>query len=84
MHSEICPVCQGKGKIDGQACHGCNGRGWVEVQDSTYPPFIPCTPPAPVYPWPTYPPNHDPYYPNWTCKEQTNFPQWTFTYHFEL
>lgn len=45
MHSEICPVCQGKGLIpavdvgdpmddhDRKPCHGCNGKGWVEIND---------------------------------------------------
>jgi hypothetical protein len=45
MHAEICPICLGKGKIqqaDDEAyctainivvCHGCWGRGWVEVSD---------------------------------------------------
>ena len=48
-HSEKCPVCNGTGKIvrwDGwgmgdaasvkarmQHCHGCGGRGWVQVED---------------------------------------------------
>jgi DnaJ-class molecular chaperone len=34
-HSEICPVCMGKGKIkDGVEevpCHGCSGKGWIVV-----------------------------------------------------
>lgn len=44
-HAERCPVCGGDGKIgDGQpmtsagqqmcVCHGCNGRGWVTVDDT--------------------------------------------------
>ena len=50
-HAERCPICYGKGKVEkeeskrnymGQIpefvnCHGCGGRGWVEVSD----PFIP-------------------------------------------
>ena len=40
-HAEKCPICEGKGKIprlDGwncheDACHGCGGKGWVEVAD---------------------------------------------------
>jgi len=48
-HPEICPVCNGTGVYappnDGQTtnvpmaqtCHGCGGRGWVEVGDS-FPP----------------------------------------------
>ena len=41
-HSEICPVCSGKGKLDDikitsgfKTCHGCWGSGWVEVQDQS-------------------------------------------------
>lgn len=30
-HSEICPVCKGKGKVKDKNCHGCFGRGWVTV-----------------------------------------------------
>jgi hypothetical protein len=42
MHAEICPICNGEGRIkrtkdqtaEGyQRCHGCDGKGWVEVQD---------------------------------------------------
>lgn len=45
-HAEICPVCCGRGRSDfkeeksgttihkSQPCHGCNGRGWVEVSDT--------------------------------------------------
>jgi DnaJ-class molecular chaperone len=43
-HAEICPVCQGKGKILENfpsdtairevVCHGCNGRGWVVVDNN--------------------------------------------------
>jgi len=42
MHAEICPICKGKGEeYDStlaaqqaspyKPCHGCNGKGWVEV-----------------------------------------------------
>lgn len=34
MHSEICPVCNGTGKYCNKKCHGCDGKGWVEVSDS--------------------------------------------------
>jgi len=27
----ICPVCDKTGKVDGRQCHGCKGKGWVEV-----------------------------------------------------
>lgn len=37
-HAEKCPVCNGKGEIiknnmtgETTVCHGCNGKGWVEV-----------------------------------------------------
>ena len=39
MHSEKCPVCQGEGQIpfgitsESKECHGCKGKGWVEVRD---------------------------------------------------
>ena len=49
-HAQTCPICNGKGRIpdpgyDPQltgtrhkvTCHGCHGRGWIEVAD-TYPP----------------------------------------------
>jgi len=48
-HSEICPVCRGSGKYKETwnygtttgasyetVCHGCNGKGWVVVDDQTY------------------------------------------------
>ena len=40
-----CPVCDGKGVVNGIAdtgamptteCHGCFGKGWVEVGGSSY------------------------------------------------
>ncbi len=67
-HAELCPVCGGKGllhKVDGTAtvttqCHGCGGRGWVEVGtcEPIMPPIQPCpiVPPNPLFPcWPYYP-----------------------------
>lgn len=43
MRAQVCPVCNGRGKIgnngfsatvvDEKTCHGCNGKGWVEVQE---------------------------------------------------
>lgn len=46
-HSEICPVCNGAGKIrqyldyvcttncySETTCHGCLGKGWVTVEDN--------------------------------------------------
>lgn len=41
-HAEICPVCGGRGRVTinvnltaplEQLCHGCGGKGWIEVQD---------------------------------------------------
>jgi len=38
----VCPICNGTGKVKptisynddkGQICHGCSGKGWVEVSD---------------------------------------------------
>jgi len=39
----ICPVCGGRGRVlppvlyndenEGKICHGCSGRGWVEVSE---------------------------------------------------
>ncbi len=53
-HAQICIICNGKGKIQEPEkkyrtkCHGCDGKGWVEVCD-TYPPLLP------VYPQPISP-----------------------------
>ena len=48
-HAEKCPICHGRGKLTYQLyygesftsggmidhmCHGCNGKGWVEVNDN--------------------------------------------------
>lgn len=57
-HAEICPVCHGIGRTEfveggsgttvrkSQPCHGCDGKGWVEVGDDTpcpygFPPWFP-------------------------------------------
>ena len=50
MKAVLCPVCNGEGqvkdaeimgagitKITTKLCHGCGGKGWVEVQDSHIP-----------------------------------------------
>lgn len=28
----LCPVCEGSGKYGDKGCHGCHGKGWVEVR----------------------------------------------------
>lgn len=46
MHAEKCPICGGAGQLQGindlsgsaanpptRTCHGCGGKGWVEVRD---------------------------------------------------
>lgn len=48
QHAEICPVCKGSGiyceyvdyvhttgPINKRTCHGCSGKGWITVPDST-------------------------------------------------
>lgn len=59
-HSEICPVCKGKGKVpltedswDDKTCNGCSGKGWVVVPDDK---VLPIPYPYPIYPEPYYPP----------------------------
>jgi hypothetical protein len=61
MHAELCPVCLGTGHRERlrvpsseitkeTICHGCGGRGWVEIEDSTpqYMPYYPL-PSTPYY-----------------------------------
>ena len=45
MCAVICPVCKGRGVVYGiaetgayptQTCHGCNGKGWIEVHNEGY------------------------------------------------
>lgn len=60
MHSEICPVCSGSGKYNDQECHGCRGKGWIEVQNKPGVQIIPPYIPAPYYvpvPYPDSPPS---------------------------
>lgn len=62
----LCPVCGGEGEIyekvafnpstgslPKKTCHGCGGKGWVEVAEDmpVYYPSIPCSPP--YYPYPS-------------------------------
>ena len=48
-HAEKCPICEGSGRLPlpvemgttasrpyDKLCHGCGGKGWVEVADSPY------------------------------------------------
>ena len=62
VHSEICPICNGKGKIPNPenvtaptkiTCYGCGGLGWIPVQDDYYPYYPPIFPDDP-YPWYPY------------------------------
>lgn len=47
MKAQKCPVCNGGGQINDNSwsttscnfnkkCHGCDGRGWVEVREDTF------------------------------------------------
>jgi len=68
MKAVLCPVCSGKGSIftpdtystgggETKVCHGCAGKGWVEVhEDIAIPGYYPCYY-IPHYPW------HRPYNP---------------------
>lgn len=61
-HAEICPVCGGIGRTEyveggngttvrkSQPCHGCGGKGWVEVGNDN----IPVPVPIQLRPWPVY------------------------------
>jgi len=69
-HAEKCPVCNGTGRIENtgstavneKSCHGCNGRGWIEVGSGPDPlnPFLPYPHPVP------YSPRLIPYWSPWT------------------
>lgn len=68
-HAELCPICKGSGYLTtdytpttagmttAKPCHGCNGKGWIEVQDSQtvypywvyYPIYIEPYPSQPYY-----------------------------------
>ena len=59
MKAVTCPVCNGSGKYKDETCHGCNGLGWVQVQDNWdgwYPPHYPCLPYNPYPPITITPP----------------------------
>lgn len=51
-HAEKCPVCNGAGKYNEKICHGCNGKGWIEVGNNSFGTPVP------------YPYNPCPYRPN--------------------
>ena len=60
MKAVKCPVCAGSGKrvSDGNPalvvdCHGCGGKGWVEIGVGDYPFTVPY---LPYSPWPSLPP----------------------------
>ena len=52
MHSELCPVCNGKGRVPNPddvtapsevICNGCGGLGYILVPDEyPYYPWYPC------------------------------------------
>ena len=61
MEAQKCPVCDGSGKYKDKTCHGCDGKGWVEV-GVDYPPPLPYNPFPhrddpwrPYKPWDVYP-----------------------------
>jgi len=53
MKAEICPVCHGTGKYtpahdpmmtavpESRTCHGCGGKGWVELREDMATPAQP-------------------------------------------
>jgi hypothetical protein len=45
---EICPVCQGEGKYRGKICHGCDGKGWVVIDEGYWTYYPDWT--TPIYP----------------------------------
>jgi len=68
-HAQTCPICNGKGKIkdpnydpaatgvqNDVVCHGCGGKGWVEVKDDSLNPWRPYPEPEPWHPWRPYRP----------------------------
>ena len=74
MKAVTCPICNGTGQrmIKGQPslnqsdkCHGCDGRGWVEVGGEPMCPFVP------IYPLPPGMSSSEPFWgrPEITCKE---------------
>ena len=35
--ADLCPVCEGSGEYIGEKCHGCQGKGWVNVPEFIIP-----------------------------------------------
>ena len=81
-HAEKCPVCNGIGRTEyveggsgttvrkSQPCHGCGGKGWIEVGDT-----IPSPTPFEINPAPMpYLPPYSPY---------REWPRVIWTYPFE-
>ncbi len=72
MRVEICPVCRGTGNYEEaenttvktmKVCHGCGGKGWIQVNSDYYPPYPHYTPwQPPQHRWVE---NIPPYYPIW-------------------
>jgi len=92
MKAVKCPVCDGLGKVKDPnynpgatgeqqdvKCHGCDGKGWVEVQEDCYP-FTPVNP-YPYEPW-IYP--REPYAWRWKSwqgvEPYRDYPLITYTY----
>lgn len=81
-HAEKCPICNGSGKVyprtptstggitipDSDPCHGCNGKGWVEVGDT-----------IPVFPSPNPYPAPMPYLPSYPGCPRTVYYGWRIT-----
>ena len=86
MKAVTCPVCSGSGKykrtvtgtMSGMTqelvdkCHGCDGKGWVEVKDGDSHPVI--VYPYQPWPWQPWPPViYEPYV-TWTLSSGTSGP----------
>jgi RecJ-like exonuclease len=49
----ICPVCQGSGEYKWKKCHGCDGKGWIVIDESYWEYSDPYNPNP--YPYPNRP-----------------------------
>jgi len=63
-YAQICPICNGRGKIkvdyqdnwnrgsskEEKPCHGCGGKGWIDVQFSYPNPCVPYWPQIDYHP----------------------------------